>query len=132
MRLSRPERRRNEENLIPLINIVFLILIFFLIASTIQPFSGREIKLAVSAMPSNSAASTRMLVIRSDGARFIGGQQMTDNDLQTRLNDWSNESDAPITLVADRTTKASELIAAAALARSAGIKDVKLLTRRVR
>ena len=132
MRLSRPGRPRKEENLIPLINIVFLILIFFLIASTIKPFSDQQIKLAESATPSSSAASARMLIIRSDGARFIGGLPLTDDDLQARLINWSNESNLPITIVADRATKASALIATVALARAAGIKNVKLLTRRVR
>ena len=132
MRLRIPEQRRSEDHLIPLINIVFLILIFFLIASALQPFSDREIKLAESAIPSNAAASPRMIIIRSDGTRFIGRQPLTDSALQACLKIWSKESDLPITLVADHATKAKELITVATLVRAAGIKNVKLLTRRVR
>lgn len=132
MRLSKPKQPRKEENLIPLINIVFLILIFFLIASTIAPFSNRQIKLVEAALPSNSPGSPRLLIIRSDGARFIGGLSLTDDDLNAQLTKWSKDAEMPITIVADRKTNATELIATAALVKAAGIKTVKLLTRRVR
>ena len=132
MRLDWPRRPRKEENLVPLINIVFLILIFFLIASTIKPYSDRQIKLAETEVPSNSAASARMLIITSDGARFIAGKPLSDDDLRARLAEWSKKSDLPITIVADRSIKADQLIVLVTLASAAGIKNVKLLTRRVR
>ena len=132
MRLGSPQRRRVEESLVPLIDIAFLILIFFLIASTIKPFADREVKLAEIEAPSSSAASPRMLIIRSDGARFIGGRALTDDDLKAQLGDWSKESDLPLTIVADRTVNAGQLIDMVTQASAAGIKNVKLLTRRVR
>ena len=132
MRFASPERKRTEESLVPLIDIAFLILIFFLIASTIKPFSDREVKLAEIEAPSSSAASPRMLIIRSDGARFIAGLPVSNVDLQGRLADWSREPELPITIVADRNVKASQLIDMVTQASAAGIKDIKLLTRRVR
>ncbi len=132
MRLGSSPRPRKEDSLIPLIDIAFLILIFFLIASTIKPFSDREIKLAEIDAPSSSAATPRMLIIRSDGARFVGSQSLSDSQLQTRFADWSQDSVLPITIVADRKLKAAQLIDLVSQARAAGIKNVKLLTRRIR
>jgi len=132
MRLTTPEKRNSDDSLIPLINIVFLILIFFLIASAIQPFSDREIKLAEAAIPTDATASPRMIIIKSNGMCFIGRQQQTDGALLARFTDWAKDPELPITLVADQATKAAELITVATLARTAGIKNVKLLTRRVR
>lgn len=132
MRLSQPTRPRKEENLVPLINIVFLILIFFLIASTFKPFSDQNIQLAKIEVPSSSSASPRMIVVRSDGARFVGSRSLTDEELRDQLENWSLDSVLPITIVADRMLKATELISLVAQARGAGIKNVKLLTRRMR
>ena len=133
MRLgSSSPRPRTEESLIPLIDIAFLILIFFLIASTIKPFSDREVKLAEIEASSSSAATPRMLIIRSDGALFIGTQPLIDSDLPARFTAWSEDSILPVTIVADRKLKAVQLIDLVARARAAGLMNVKLLTRRIR
>jgi len=132
MRLSLPERNRNEEDLVPLINIVFLILIFFLIASTISSFSTRRIKLAETDAAANSQTSTRVIVIRSDGTRLSGNVPLSDEQIQARFEDWSKEPELPLTVVADRAIAADQLIAVVTQANAAGIKNVMLLTRRIR
>ena len=132
MRLSWSKRPRKQNNLVPLINIVFLILIFFLIASTIRPFSNRQINLAETQAPMRSAVSARVLIINSDGIRTVDGLAMADDDMQARFAAWSKETKLTLTVVADRTVPANQLIAVVALANAAGIENVKLLTRHVR
>ncbi len=133
MRL-RATRKRKEpaENMIPLINIVFLILIFFLVASTVRPFSDREVRLADTSESKGSGAGTRMAVLRRDGTKYLGGELVSDDELRRQFKIWAAESERGVTLVADRNMPASQLVAVVTLANAAGVKNVKLLTRKAR
>jgi len=136
MKLSTPHRERKEENLVPLINIVFLILIFFLVASTIRPFTDRQVKLAETIEASKSSVVPRMVVVRADGARLVNNQPIDEQALQAQLAAWANDNGGAtvktITVVADKTVAASQLIDVVTMANAAGIADVKLLTRKAR
>ena len=126
------ERKDPAENMIPLINIVFLILIFFLVASTVRPFSDRKVRLADTSETKGSGAGTRMAVLRRDGTKYLGGQLVSDDELRQQFKTWAVASERGVTLVADRNMSASQLVAVVTLANAAGIKNVKLLTRKAR
>ncbi len=126
-------KKQPAENMIPLINIVFLILIFFLVASVVRPFSDREIRLAESAETKSPGAGTRMAVLRQDGTIFIGGSEVSKTELQSQFSDWVKEDPGRgVTLVADRDMDATALISIVTSANAAGVRDVKLLTRKAR
>ncbi len=118
--------------MIPLINIVFLILIFFLVASVVRPFSDREVKLAQSADPNSAGVGTRMAVLRRDGSKYLGGALVSDAELERQFAQWATEPKRGVTLVADRDMEATGLIAVVTKANAAGLLDVKLLTRKAR
>ncbi|MBU2583026.1 MAG: biopolymer transporter ExbD [Alphaproteobacteria bacterium] len=119
--------------MIPLINIVFLILIFFLVASALRPFSDREVRLAESAETKSPGAGTRMAVLRRDGSIYVAGAQISEAELLSRFAAWATDDPGRgITLVADRDMEAPALIAVVTSANAAGIADVKLLTRKAR
>ncbi len=126
------ERKDPAENMIPLINIVFLILIFFLVASTVRPFSDRKVRLADTSETKGSGAGTRMAVLRRDGTKYLGGELVSDDELRQQFKTWAVASERGVTLVADRNMSASQLVAVVTLANAAGIKNVKLLTRKAR
>lgn len=118
--------------MIPLINIVFLILIFFLVASTVRPFSDRKVRVAETSETKGSGAGTRMAVLRRDGTKYLGGELVSDDELRQQFKTWAVASERGVTLVADRNMSASQLVAVVTLANAAGIKNVKLLTRKAR
>lgn len=131
MRLkSTSEKKPPAENMIPLINIVFLILIFFLVASVVRPFSDREVKLAQSTDPKSAGVGTRMAVLRRDGSKFLGGAAVSDAELQRQFVEWASEPKRGVTIVADRDMQAAALISVVTQANAAGLADVKLLTRK--
>lgn len=131
LRVTR-ERKQPAENMIPLINIVFLILIFFLVASTVRPFSDREIRLADTSESKGAGAGTRMAVLRRDGSKYLGGELVSEDKLRQQFRAWAAQPERGVTLVADRSMPAAQLVAVVTLANAAGIKNVKLLTRKAR
>lgn len=126
-------KKQPAENMIPLINIVFLILIFFLVASVVRPFSDRQIRLSESSEISAPGAAARMAVLRRDGGIYVGGDPIGAEGLSRQFADWAaNDPARGVTLVADRDMDAAALVAIVAQANAAGVRDVKLLTRKVR
>lgn len=133
MRLKLAKRRKaSEENLVPLINIVFLILIFFLVASTIRPFTDRDITLAESREASGAGAMTRAILIHEDGVHLIDGIAVPQGVLAQKLREWAADPDGTVTIVADRAAAAERIVDVVATASSAGLRNVRLLTRRSR
>lgn len=130
---AQPEKKDPGENLIPLINVIFLMLIFFLAASVIRPFSDRQIELAEAANGEGAGGALRMAVLRSDGKAFLGGQEVGPAELKQQFAAWAADDAARgVTIVADRAMPADRLIEVVSQANAAGIANVKLLTRKAR
>lgn len=71
MQFAPPRRRRSTENIVPMINVVFLLLIFFLMSAQIAPPEPFE----VTPPASDSGAETQVssvLYIAADGNRAYG------------------------------------------------------------
>ena len=73
MRLKRANRNSQHENTIPLINVVFLMLVFFLIAGTIAPSSDHEID-PVTSWLEQQTSPKEAISLRSDGALYFQGE----------------------------------------------------------
>jgi biopolymer transport protein ExbD len=132
MKLANRPRKRAEENLVPLINIVFLILIFFLVASTIRPFSRADVRLAETGDGPSGSSATRTIVVKQDGGLLLGGKPVTAAELAEAAQGWAGSGSSRVTLVADAELEGTTLVETVAALNGAGIRDVKLLTRRSR
>ncbi|MEM1371073.1 MAG: biopolymer transporter ExbD [Pseudomonadota bacterium] len=132
MRLKRTVRKRPEENLVPLINIVFLILIFFLVASTISPIKTRGIELAETQKASKGPIVPRTVVVGENGAPFINGTAVDEDGLTLMAAQWATEEESAVTIVADAKLTGDELVTIVSRLSAAGVKNVKLLTQRQR
>lgn len=122
-----PRARKNiDDQLIPLINIVFLLLIFFMVAGQItqheapvEPPESQSRKPA----PENPA----LLVLERDGALRMNGHRVDVRNLARSLD--GHPADTAITLAADRDVLASALAPVLAAVRGAGFDTVTLYAR---
>lgn len=75
MQLKAPEKKSLNLSLTPLIDVVFLLLIFFMLASTFSRFSS--LPLAVNSGQSQNNSSKKFVLVRiqKDGTIEINGQQ---------------------------------------------------------
>lgn len=97
MDLREPERKELPESVIPMINVVFLLLIFFLISATLTP--------PIDATPPVSAADSERadppeLVIEKSGAIVFGDVQGADA-IAAAAQTHDKTGDAPFALLAD-------------------------------
>ncbi|MEO0619191.1 MAG: biopolymer transporter ExbD [Pseudomonadota bacterium] len=129
LRTSRAARRRDAD-LTGLINIVFLILIFFIVAGALRPFSARDIELAKIDPDAGSKVAPSRLIAFEDGRITWGGTEIELDALATVVP-VKTERDTMI-IVADGRLDAARLLDIARRLRAAGHQSVAVMSERAR
>jgi biopolymer transport protein ExbD len=127
MALSRPVRRAQSEPTIALINIVFLMLVFFMIAGALAPTLDGEINL-ISTDELEGRAPPDTTVMREDGTLILRGQVVTPE--QAVAASEAGQYGLDVRLVADRNVPAKILMERVAELRAARATSVWLVTER--
>ena len=132
MRLPRPTVRTNQESTITLINVVFLMLIFFLIAGSLTPPMDKEVAL-ISTAESNQAEPPDALFVTAQGSIRARDAEITPAGYvakvrQDRLLVYGDE--VTVKIAADRDLPAERLIGIVAELRDAGASRITVVTER--
>jgi len=80
-----PKKTTNDDNLIPLINVVFLMLIFFMVAGQIQPSDGVKVTPPSSINDTKAEIEPLKIVINKQGQMFFKGQEFVQSELIQQL-----------------------------------------------
>ncbi len=119
-----------DDQLVPLINIVFLLLVFFMVAGRITPQLETSVEPPVSASRKPSPDEPALLVLQPGGTLLLAGRPIGVPDLAHVLTPGRNAAD--VTLAADRAVLAAELAPVLHELRLAGFERVTLYARRGR
>lgn len=127
MKLGRPRAPRSrslDDALLPLVNVVFLLMVFFLSAGR---FGGPAV---TDSAPQTSRAETgtaapRVLELRADGRMALAGEVFMDAELAGRSLAWRG---APLDVQASGDVPAARVLRVLAILRGAGLDQVRLLT----
>ena len=77
---------KNDDNLLPLVNIIFLLLIFFMIAGVIQKQKELyEVELGTAVIENYIDSDDKTIFIRKDGTIVFDGKGISDNELKAYL-----------------------------------------------
>lgn len=125
MEFSRPKPRRNSEAALPMINVVFLLLIFFLMSAQIVTPSPFEVTLPVAESGENPKTDLR-LHISADAAMVLSGNRETD--VWTELAATENPHDATLLIQADAALPADELARILSRVSRLGFGQIQLAT----
>jgi biopolymer transport protein ExbD len=129
MRLKLPVRRTPPENTIPLINVVFLMLIFFLFAGSIARDDARRMEPPVDITEDENIRSTGALIIDRDGHTHA-------HDTEISVESWleasksTGSTDGPLKVAADGDLPADKLEDVLSALSKAGGTNVVLITRK--
>ena len=128
MRLTSPrDYRAKPEPTIALINIVFLMLIFFLVAAQIAPPIENGLKL-ISTAELDNREPPDALVVLPDGLMKYRGAAVTPAHYVTIKQESSPSDIEIIRLVPDRALSAAKLIESGAELKSLGALKIMLVT----
>ena len=128
MKLGKPKRPRSrslDDALLPLVNVVFLLMVFFLSAghfgaprpATRTPESQRP--------EARTAAAPRVLELRGEAELAVGGLVFGDAELPGRAIAWQGTA---LDVRASGDVQADRVLRLLAILRAAGVRDVRLLT----
>lgn len=127
IRLPDKPAKRSAETTISLINIVFLMLIFFLVAGQLSPPGDNEVSLADIA-DGPSTPPPEALFVRQNGTLIYQNAPITaEAFMQDRSDDGAGR---PVRLAADRELEATELLDHVRALYAAGAVNVLLVTLR--
>lgn len=121
-------------SLTPLIDVVFLLLIFFLVTSEFEEEERRlEIVLpsATSAVPMTSKPREVVVDIDADGVVYLHGEMTSLEELQRLLGIAvaSNPTNQTVVIRADRTTAFQPVVSVMDICNRTGVRDYSVTTR---
>ncbi len=128
MRLRTRPQRRPTENVVPLINVVFLLLVFFMLTGSLRPAPFPDISLprleAREARDEQPQADPAPIVaLSASGSLWFEEVPVSSADLARRLRETSTRA---LSLRADATTPAGALLSLLEDLENAGVEQVDL------
>ena len=135
MKFHRPPTEELELNLTPLIDVVFLLLIFFMVSTTFQKESEISLQLPKATDADITSPDERIeVVINAAGRYFIEDQELVKSDvasLQNALFKVSNgDREIPITIRADAQVPHQAVVTAMDAAGQLGMLKITIATSR--
>ena len=134
MKFRRQSRNNDEVNLTPLIDVVFLLLIFFMVSTSFT----RETHLKVDLPQANGEPSSDLpeqieILIAVDGAYAINGRSLVNNKAETlkiNLDELAKgNTKIPLIITADAKTSHQFVVRAMDVAGQLGFVNLRMTTR---
>ena len=121
-------------NLTPLIDVVFLLLIFFMVSTTFDTTSQLKINLPEASQEQSSIPPQRLnLLIDAKGNFFINSRELTNNKsatLKAALERTMAGSKSPIVIQSDADSPVQSLVTAMDVVGQLGLSQVSIATTR--
>lgn len=135
MRFGNPRREEVDLNITPLIDIVFLLLIFFMVSTTFQKESELHVQLPQAEQQESVQPKQPLeIVISADGQYAIGGRTLADNSLPTLLKSLrtaaGDDREQPLIVRADARTPHQAVVRAMDAASQLGLSRLSIATAR--
>lgn len=129
MKRTKRKERSTDLDISPLIDMVFILLIFFMVSTTFV--KDAQIELKRPAASSASTASTKSLRVQIDrqGAIYLDGNPIKPWMIQTKARDaFRGGADKNVLVVSDRSVPVERLVDVVDQLRLAGAADVAVAT----
>ena len=127
MRFPIPSRRNESENTLPLINVVFLLLIFFMIAGRLSEADPFQVMPPESSSEIHPGERDLLVHVDAQGAVALEGQPIAAEHLAAEVTRLLPESGV-VRLKADGAADAAQVVDVMESLREAGVERLHLLT----
>lgn len=126
----RAERESSEINVTPLLDIVFILLIFFIVTTTFARESAVDMERA-SLAGSSSNTSGLTILVAADGALESGGRPVSAEAVAALVAPFlSDDPIAAVIVIAHRSAPVDAVVGVIDSARRAGAANVSLMSSR--
>ncbi|MGE8502258.1 biopolymer transport protein ExbD [Ectopseudomonas oleovorans] len=135
MKFRRSRRENVEINLASLIDVVFILLLFFVVSTTFTRETQLKVDLPEAASgtpPEQTALKQLEILVGADGAFSVNGQALLESNLSNLMAALQKESDGdnslPLTISADGKTPHQAVITAMDAAGKLGFSHLRITT----
>ncbi|MFO7821369.1 MAG: biopolymer transporter ExbD [Lentisphaeria bacterium] len=115
-------------NLSPLIDMVFLLLIFFMVTTVFVEETGIKVQKPTASSVSQMEKESILLAIDSDGNIYFAKQKISPNSIRGLVARLTSEKDRPVVLLADKYSDTGTVVKVIDQCRQAGAKNVSIAT----
>ena len=124
------ESKGQDIDLAPLLDVFFILLIFFIVTTVFVKETGVEIDKPTAVSSQNLQKSVLMIAITSTGEVMYGGTNIGISGIRSTLMQASKSEQRPLIIQADKQVKTELLVKVIDQAKLAGISDISLATMR--
>ena len=129
MRFQPPRPKSDDERILPLINVVFLLLIFFMLTGKLASVDPIEVTPPRSASEGTIDARELVIVIGANGDLAFDGERIDQASLEESVaKRLIGDAGLQVWLKADSGTDSVQVITIMETLREAGVERLKLLT----
>lgn len=134
MKFKRQHPEAVEINLASMLDVIFILLIFFMVSTTFTKESHLTIDLPESsATPSNAGPQSIEILITSAGEYSVNGQQLINQQLDTLMRalkkTLGDKTKVPVVITADAKTPHESVVRAMDAAGQLGLVNLSISTR---
>ena len=123
----RQEQLESEVNLTPMLDVVFIMLIFFIVTASFVKEAGIDITRPHAATAERKERASIMVAITENGQIWMDRRQVDPRSVRAHFERLRSESpNGSVVILADEASKNAELVLVMDAARAAGIKTVAL------
>ncbi|MEM7667827.1 MAG: biopolymer transporter ExbD [Pseudomonadota bacterium] len=115
----------DDDRILPLINVVFLLLIFFMVVGRLSASDPFEINPPESISQGAPATDDFLIAIGTEGALALNNELMEEDELIARI---VAANPAQLRMKTDNNVEANRVIALMERLRASGISSVRLMT----
>ena len=133
MNLQPGDTDEPDVNLTPLIDVVFLLLIFFMVSTTFEHQSRIQVELPeASAEPITPEAESLEIIVDAQGRYFIGEEQVVNTQLKTLMGAITKvigeRTDMPVIVRADANSPHQSVVTVLDATSQLGLTRISLAT----
>ena len=133
MNLQPGDTDEPDVNLTPLIDVVFLLLIFFMVSTTFEHQSRIQVELPeASAEPTTPEAESLEIIVDAQGRYFIGEEQVVNTQLKTLMGAITKvigeRTDMPVIVRADANSPHQSVVTVLDATSQLGLTRISLAT----
>ncbi|HMP90277.1 MAG TPA: biopolymer transporter ExbD [Kiritimatiellia bacterium] len=127
---SSDTERGVEINMAPLIDCIFLLLIFFVVTTVFVEETGVEIQKPQASSAQDLERQSILIALTSDGRIIHGGRELNLNGVRGVVSRQLREKQAPVIILADGDSRTTPLVDLIDECKLAGARQVSIAARR--
>ena len=130
MRFRRPGQLRINIDIAPLVDVIFLLVIFFAVSTTFLESSGLKLQLPESSATTEREVKEIAVFVGADGEVVFEDEALTHEQLGSRLQQVLEDSERKVVVLrADTGTPHGKVVAVIDLIKDAGAEALTVATR---